>query len=130
MARWRNAGDQGGVAGVGNRREIACNASGIASFLEKAAQVGDFQPALFGFEHVAGAKAVDRDEQDRLFGPNGDGRRTAKQCDARDQGLYGRKAAYHQKPAFRVTKTWRGAAASRVWLSPLKPKPFEPIVET
>jgi hypothetical protein len=35
-----------------------------------------------------------------------------------------------QKAVFSVTNTCRGAPASRVWLSPLKPKPFEPIVAT
>jgi len=40
------------------------------------------------------------------------------------------RPALNQKSLRNETNIWRGAAGSSVWLSPLKPKPLEPMVAT
>ena len=110
------------MAGIGDRRQYSNDAAGVAALFHKTLEIGDVDAPLVGFDHIGGLEPVYRDQKHRFGLASGWNER----CQRGDQA--GHRA--HQKPTFAVTKNCCGAPASRVWLSPLLPKPFEPIVET
>ena len=106
------------MAGVGDGGEDALNPRCIGALLDEPPQVRDFQPALLRFDDLAGAEAIDRDEQHRLGNRGRGAERGGKKHDG----------AHDQNPALIVTKNCCGAPTSSVWRSPLLLVPAELIV--
>jgi hypothetical protein len=69
-----DAGEDGGVAGVGEGGEDAGDAFGIGAIVDHGAEVGDAKVVGVGLEDGFGLEAVDGDEDDEgLLGVRGEG---------------------------------------------------------